>query len=413
MGSAVHEAHRSLSCTHCTGFPSRTLERLTKFEHIAFLVAINLFEPMWYVREVVKNALSFTSHRTGLVLHLNAATDYAPEEARELWQLPRVEVSCWRLPVSSFNPALVLSHALNVDWALCRGARPKFVLFMASNMWWVRPGVELHVSLAKASVFCVIDEATCDTLRARHGFATCRLPAEARSTPEAPCKRQYTADARCSYNYSWWRSPLEPDDAACSRRLELLSLGAPNSTPPSGMPALLIMKHEGSFYPLQPMQQAIAALLTTSEPRKLQILHGRDRVAPEKTCVGMLGRRYPAPPVSEEWVFPSWMAFNSFCSSSASCPVAKYWDAPYLRATQNDCGESLDTTRCEGPSGCDCRYLEEFAAREPQFFAIKAHQLRDNNSVGTRLRGIVRAVQGCFRLVKAQSSAQAGRLSRT
>ena len=112
-------------------------------QHIEFLVAISLFEPMWYVREVVKNTLSFTSHRTGLVLHLNADTAYTPEEAQELWQLSRVEVSCWRLPVKAYAPETVLSHAFNIDWAFCRGARPKFVLFMASNMWWVRKGMEL------------------------------------------------------------------------------------------------------------------------------------------------------------------------------------------------------------------------------------------------------------------------------
>jgi len=156
--------------------------------------------------------------------------------------------------VKAYAPETVLSHALNVDWAFCRGARPKFVLFMASNMWWVRPGIELHVNVAKTSVFCIDDEATCDALHARYGFAMCRLPVEVRSTPEVFCERQHNAEvmrARCFRNYSWWRSPLEPDDTLCSKRVELLSLDAQNSTPRRGRPAILFMKHEGSFYPLE------------------------------------------------------------------------------------------------------------------------------------------------------------------
>ena len=39
------------------------------------------------------------------------------------------------------------------------------------------------MNVAKTSVFCVDDEATCDALHACYGFAMCRLPVEVRSTP--------------------------------------------------------------------------------------------------------------------------------------------------------------------------------------------------------------------------------------
>lgn len=435
----VPPRHKGLSCHGCAGFPgtSATAKPGEAFGGgLKVLVAMSVFEPMWYVQATVMNMLSFTSHSTGIVLHFNANTSYAAHEVRQLGERPRVEVNCWRVSVRSYSWRIVLSQALNVAWAECRGARPQYVIFQASNMWWVRRGVEAHVRRFKASVFSVHTTAECNAISDAHRHPECKAlvrvgPQVADGTcidrgwaqpclGRGPCLCKSTC-AACSCNSSC--------AAVASRGLPpLLDLDARPRTREAGAAALYYSKHEGSFYPWSAVRDAAAQLLSThlstnsaptGTPEPLDAnLSDRDvalyRIRANRQLVVGPGRRY-----AEEWYFQSWVAnFAHEGPAMGSCPMAKYSpysaiperggapvalsSAEYL-TNDNDCGESIDPSRsCERVAGhryqvaCNCSYFRAFVKREPQFFAIKAHNLREPSFTGQSLRHTMREIQACL-----------------
>lgn len=113
------------------------------------ILSISMFEPAWYVRKTLANALSRTLETTLIVLHLDAGTNYAStEKSREhlawIWAQERIEVSCFRHHVQPYTGTVLLSQLSNLQWARCRGLTryATHVVFQASNMWWWRSEME-------------------------------------------------------------------------------------------------------------------------------------------------------------------------------------------------------------------------------------------------------------------------------
>ena len=358
------------------------------------LVVMSVFEPAWYVRETLTNTLAFTSRQTGVVLHFNRRTEYADSDMRWFWTRPRVEVNCWRTRVTSYSKTLLLSQALSIKWAACRGAMPKYVLFQASNMWWIRTGVEQHVQHFQASMFSVQDRVACETLQV-HGHPRCKLP-----VPSSQLQRvgwQWGPSSNCTTSY-------------------ILDLDARKPLREDGLPVFMSTKHEGSFYPFPAVLRAIATLVPSSSSpdahesgeadpaMAFRAFDGGNEFGPE-ACVRMLGKGYPVPKYAEEYFFQTWYANYERAGPFGSCPVSKLWDSfdsEYIQSVGNDCGSSLNESRCTtrsdhlGSISCQCRYIREMAYIEPQFFAIKAHSMRKDGETGQRLRETARAIQRCF-----------------
>eukprot|EP00966_Prymnesium_polylepis_P179446 4154629-Prymnesium_polylepis.1 len=72
------------------------------------VLSISMFEPAWYVRETLENALAQTADTTLILLHLSADTNYslsglAQPHLAWLWAQERIEVSCFRHHVKQYS----------------------------------------------------------------------------------------------------------------------------------------------------------------------------------------------------------------------------------------------------------------------------------------------------------------------
>lgn len=116
------------------------------------VLSISMFEPLWYIRETLENALTRTAETTLILLHLSAGSNYeltssSIKDLEWLWAQQRVEVSCFRHHVTAYTGTVLLSQLSNLQWARCRGLLHEVthVVFQASNMWWWRSGMEIAV----------------------------------------------------------------------------------------------------------------------------------------------------------------------------------------------------------------------------------------------------------------------------
>eukprot|EP00928_Gymnodinium_smaydae_P068601 TRINITY_DN5177_c3_g1_i1.p1 TRINITY_DN5177_c3_g1~~TRINITY_DN5177_c3_g1_i1.p1 ORF type:complete len:333 (-),score=46.72 TRINITY_DN5177_c3_g1_i1:194-1192(-) len=95
-------------------------------------------EPAW-IDALIQNALTFTEPSTLLTLHLDANTTYERERLDAWNTTSRVTLSHERVRVRRFYGSILYGHLLNVR------AMPEaceFVVMQASNMLWVRRGME-------------------------------------------------------------------------------------------------------------------------------------------------------------------------------------------------------------------------------------------------------------------------------
>lgn len=176
-----------------------------------------------------------------IVLHLNSDTAYPSVRENNsdfewIWSQPRVEVNCIRWPARRWSGQLLRSQLANVRWARCRGVRSRHVVFQASNMWWVRLGMERHVAATGSSVPRVADVGECKRLALPEGghgnFQACTplkgvWSDRTSQATELLLNKTGTSEDR--------KSPVDP----CY-------------VPPfPGMRFIVQRKHEGSYYPTQ------------------------------------------------------------------------------------------------------------------------------------------------------------------
>jgi hypothetical protein len=139
------------TCPEFAGFPSQQLDGAL----FDVVVSIAMFEPPWYLRQTLQNALAFTSNSTLLVLHLDKHTQYpgfgVNSDFDWLWVQPRLVVSCYRTATARWHGSVLLAHMINAELAWCLGVNAQYVVQQASNMWWAETGMESYVRKHKSS----------------------------------------------------------------------------------------------------------------------------------------------------------------------------------------------------------------------------------------------------------------------
>lgn len=228
-----------------------------------FLLVIAAADPPTQLQALISNALSFTSNETLLLLHLDARVDYstvssvADEKAIAwLWCQPRLEISCVCVAFPEAGPpggSLLLAHFASLAWARCRGfpARGRYVIFQASNMLWIRRGMEEHVLRHRSVAPCVHTATQCAIFHMTsswigiRGCFALRAGREAGVTHGCPAlvcgspPRELSTPGRCC-----------------------------NATTPSGcfVPPfaaaryVILTKHEGAFFPMRAAYAVLDAL---------------------------------------------------------------------------------------------------------------------------------------------------------
>lgn len=107
-------------------------------------VSLAAFETPDYIDGLIKNFLHFSEKSTKLAIHFDASSEYNGTEVK--WASDRVAITKKRIEVEAFHGSVLYSHILNVDtmekeWP----GQCAYWVFQASNMMWVRSGMEEHV----------------------------------------------------------------------------------------------------------------------------------------------------------------------------------------------------------------------------------------------------------------------------
>lgn len=118
------------------------------------LISLAAYEPAPWIDGLVQSTLSFTESSTLLVLHLANQSRYTRQELAR-WNSSRTSVNPVRLFIVKGTGSLLYAHLLNARHGMDRwmlNASSSYFVMMASNMLWIRPGMELHVRALQCSV---------------------------------------------------------------------------------------------------------------------------------------------------------------------------------------------------------------------------------------------------------------------
>ena len=230
----------------CTGFPHHT-PGVPGMLRAPVMVSILAYEHLTYVRQLVENTIHNTAATTLIVLHLNHHSRYDEREAAFEWMLahPRVLLNCVRIAVSRSQGTILQAHMANVAWAHNRGAvlPTSIVVFQASNMWWVRRGMESYVHLHQQSmprISTVLECQRFDRNKSLHAFHQCGV------------LDQFTSGETCNRADLQIGHIFDHQDMPCA----MPSL--------DGLRFLVVGKHEGSFYTVATVQRGMLALRNAS-----------------------------------------------------------------------------------------------------------------------------------------------------
>lgn len=109
-------------------------------------VSVSAYEDQEYIDALIQNFLHFTESSTKLSLHLDKSSNY--EHPHQRWNSDRITVvpNSMRIDVKPFSGSIIYSHMSNVRtmenvWP----GQCKYWVLQASNMMWVRSGMEAHV----------------------------------------------------------------------------------------------------------------------------------------------------------------------------------------------------------------------------------------------------------------------------
>lgn len=117
------------------------------------LISAAVFEEPRWVDTLLLNVRHFTEPSTRVMLHLNALTQYADVDVQR-WNgsAAHVGVATQRVAVSWSTGSLLYAHMLSIAEAARRWPICEYVVLQASNMLWVRAGMELRVRSLRSSV---------------------------------------------------------------------------------------------------------------------------------------------------------------------------------------------------------------------------------------------------------------------
>lgn len=110
----------------------------------AVCVSLVAFEETEYVEALIENFLFFSEPTTKLAIHLNSGQEYNGTE--KSWASHRVALTKERIAVHKFRGSVLYAHLLNVDtMARTWPGTCEYYVIQASNMMWVRSGMEQYV----------------------------------------------------------------------------------------------------------------------------------------------------------------------------------------------------------------------------------------------------------------------------
>ena len=107
-------------------------------------ISLLVFEAAPWVRMLLSNICSFTAQSTVVALHANAGVNYSQLVLRD-WESPRVSVNPERIIVGRAQGSILWAHVLNAVHLGTRWPACSHVVLQASNMMWLRPGMEVRV----------------------------------------------------------------------------------------------------------------------------------------------------------------------------------------------------------------------------------------------------------------------------
>lgn len=122
-----------------------TEEKEAKKQNETICVSLVAYEEEEYMKALIQNFLHFTEPSTKLAIHLDRHSSYNGSEPRS-WASNRIAITRTRVGVNRLEGSVLYAHMLNVKtmedtWP---GAC-KYWVMQASNMVWVRSGMEPHV----------------------------------------------------------------------------------------------------------------------------------------------------------------------------------------------------------------------------------------------------------------------------
>lgn len=102
-------------------------------------VSLAAYEEPWWINAVLENAKKFLEPTTVIMLHLNLEVEYSEAQLAEWNSTSQVIVTPERVAAKRFHGSILYSHLLNVKYmpSTCH-----YVVLQASNMLWMRRGVE-------------------------------------------------------------------------------------------------------------------------------------------------------------------------------------------------------------------------------------------------------------------------------
>lgn len=183
-----------------------TVGRHAKPEHperARVCISLAAYEEPWWIDAVLENAQKFLEPNTTIMLHLNSEAEYSEEQIAQ-WNksIHRVFVTPERIAAQRFHGSILYSHLMNVKYL---PSNCHYILLQASNMLWMRRGVE-------------------DAVRDQHLGGVNNITCKCKT--ECMCRKRMLHD----FFRNW-----------------LVSLGGPvnETTPVMGWG-----QHEGAFYPV-------------------------------------------------------------------------------------------------------------------------------------------------------------------
>ena len=134
--------------TRCLGRPPLgSTPRPERAPDVHIAVSLAAFEVDAWIEALIQNALRHTQPSTGIMLHLNRATTYAPcLIGRWNDSIGRLGVAAERVTVRWGTGSILWAHLANARAIAWRWPTVRYVVMQASNMMWVRPGMEARVS---------------------------------------------------------------------------------------------------------------------------------------------------------------------------------------------------------------------------------------------------------------------------
>lgn len=103
-------------------------------------ISLAAYEEPWWIDAVLENAQKFLEPNTTIMLHLNSEAEYSEAQIAQ-WNksFHRVFVTPERVAAQRFHGSILYSHLMNVKYL---PSNCHYVLLQASNMLWMRRGVE-------------------------------------------------------------------------------------------------------------------------------------------------------------------------------------------------------------------------------------------------------------------------------